>query len=95
MDSPLLAAGAAKTDSRALSLPQKATLNIASRRYILICVLMHGVLLIVHIALLCIWARHYEHHVTFAFNTFSASFLPTLLTIMSQIIGVVSTRVHY
>ena len=60
------------------------------RRTPLFGLILHVLLVFAHIALLIVWSHHYEHNASFAFTTFSSTWLPTIITFVSQAIGVVS-----
>ena len=55
-----------------------------------LCLLLHLLLFFAHAVLLYVWYHHYENNITFQFNAFSRSRLPTILAAIAQFIGVVS-----
>ena len=67
-----------------------STVSTAERRGTFVLgLILHGILALAHALLLIAWYRHYEHRASFAFTSFSSTWLPTIITFVSQTIGVV------
>lgn len=61
----------------------------AHRRPQVLCVSLHGGLVITHVVLLVVYVYHFEHAAAFDINPFSTNWLPFIVTFISQATGTV------
>lgn len=54
------------------------------------CSHLHSLLVVVHIVLIVVSIHHYEHAVTMDLNSFSTTWVPLIVSVVSQIIATVS-----
>lgn len=88
MDDPLPLLGILDSSQTGLSALGTASQS-RHRQQTTMCLLMHTILILVHVALLIVWSDHYERNLVFPFNAFLSDWLPTIITTISQTIGVV------
>ena len=53
------------------------------------CVLLHSLLVVAHIILLIVSIHHYEHAITTDINNFSATWVPLIVNVVSQVVATV------
>lgn len=56
--------------------------------------MMHVVLILVHAALFVVWSHHYERNFVANINSFTDNWLPSIVTVITQTIGVVCMPNH-